>query len=207
MTFLFSGVSSRDSTFSSEFCDDNHCHHAWLYTSGPTKVNFNKLWARGDIAVIYQRRSKDTDCNESSPQPDETPSTDRIYNNEIMFTANDDSSNNGNVSIGQSHGTTYVNATFDQSEETMSNGPYPYATSGDVITGQSEETVDDTIYTDVQDAWVETTHHGGNVPADSSASFQQQGTSNGVYVNIPPAPSSGDYQELRPAVYQSLQKY
>ncbi|XP_078685994.1 uncharacterized protein LOC144918819 [Branchiostoma floridae x Branchiostoma belcheri] len=152
---------------------------------------------------IRRRRSKDTDSNESSPQPDETPSTDRIYNNAIMFTANDDSSNNGNVSIGQSHGTTYANATFDQLEETMSNGPYPYATIGDVITGQSEET-DDTIYTD---AWTDTSHHGGNVPADSSAIFQQHGTSNGVYVNIPPAPSSGDYQELRPAVYQSLQKY
>ncbi|XP_019640573.1 PREDICTED: uncharacterized protein LOC109482333 [Branchiostoma belcheri] len=118
--------------------------------SDPVFSEFYNLWVRGDIAIFHRIRSKDTDGNESSPRPDETPSTDRIYNNAIMFTANDDSSNNGNVSIGQSHGTTYANATFDQSEETMSNGPYPYATIGDVITGQSEET-DDTIYTYVQD--------------------------------------------------------
>ncbi|XP_035681163.1 uncharacterized protein LOC118419038 [Branchiostoma floridae] len=45
-----------------------------------------------------------------------------------------------------------------------------------------------------------------NVPVESSPSSHQPRTSN-VYENIPPAPSCGHYQELQPAVYQSLQKF
>ncbi|XP_078603256.1 uncharacterized protein LOC144877222 [Branchiostoma floridae x Branchiostoma japonicum] len=47
-----------------------------------------------------------------------------------------------------------------------------------------------------------------NIPMDAPVrTLQQSGTLGGdVYVNVPPASPSGQYEELRPAVYQSLQK-
>ncbi|CAH1268436.1 EDIL3 [Branchiostoma lanceolatum] len=45
-----------------------------------------------------------------------------------------------------------------------------------------------------------------NVPEDSLAILQQSGNNDVIYENMPHAPSSGHYQELRPSVYQSLQK-
>ncbi|KAI8518009.1 phosphatidylethanolamine binding [Branchiostoma belcheri] len=142
------------------------------------------------IFFIRRRRSKDTDGNESSPRPD--GGADRIYNNVIMFTTNGSASNNGHVSIGRMRGE--CNVTIDQSEETMENNLYAYAGATSGATGESQDMVDN-LYADIREGWMEKMHQ------------PELGTSNGVHVNIPPAPSSGEYQELRPAVYQSLQKY
>ncbi|XP_078685481.1 uncharacterized protein LOC144918500 [Branchiostoma floridae x Branchiostoma belcheri] len=102
------------------------------------------------IFCIRKRRSKDTDGDQSSPQPDKTRSTDRIYNNAVMFTANGNASNNGNVSIGQIKGATNYIVTIDQSEETMENDLYAYAGATSGTTGQSQDMVDNNLYASIR---------------------------------------------------------
>ncbi|XP_078601160.1 uncharacterized protein LOC144876106 [Branchiostoma floridae x Branchiostoma japonicum] len=51
------------------------------------------------------------------------------------------------------------------------------------------------------------TDNGGyeNIPMDASVALHQSGSSGNIYENVPRAPPSGQYEELHPAVYQSLQ--